>query len=99
TATNANRPKGAIEAGDRRWQILANDQAKKAVEYMPLIVSYKNGAAVRLADVADVRDSVQDLRNAGMSNGKPSVLLVLNRQPGANIIETVNRVNALLPQL
>ncbi len=98
-ATNANRPKGFVEDGTRHWQILANDQARKAVEYMPVIIAYRNGAAVRLSDVAEVVDSVQDLRNAGSANGKPSVLLILNRQPNANIIETVDRVNALLPVL
>ncbi len=98
-ATNANRPKGALEDGERHWQILANDQAKKAADYLPLIVSYRNGAPVRLADVAEVVDSVQDLRNAGSANGKPSVLIILNRQPNANIIDTVDRVVALLPRL
>ena len=98
-ATNANRPKGSVEDGDRHWQILANDQAKQAADYLPLIVSYRNGAAVRLADVAEVVDSVQDLRNDGSSNGKPSVLLVISRQPGANIIDTVDRVRAELPLL
>ncbi|HTP98952.1 MAG TPA: multidrug efflux RND transporter permease subunit [Casimicrobiaceae bacterium] len=96
---NANRPKGAVEEDDRRWQIGANDQAKTAAEYLPLIVAYRNGAAVRLPDVGTVVDSVQDLRNAGMSNGKPSVLVIINRQPNANIIETVDRVTELLPQL
>ncbi|HWI15184.1 MAG TPA: efflux RND transporter permease subunit, partial [Burkholderiales bacterium] len=98
-ATNANRPKGAVEEGERYWQISANDQAKRAADYMPLVIAYRNGAGVRLSEVADVVDSVQDLRNAGSSNGRPSVLVILNRQPGANIIETVDRVNALLPQL
>ncbi len=98
-AANANRPKGAVEDGDRRWQIYANDQAKSAADYLPLIVSYRNGAAIQLSDVADVVDSVQDLRNAGMANGKPSVLVIINRQPNANIIETVDRVTALLPSL
>jgi multidrug efflux pump len=103
-ATNANRPKGSLEDGERHWQILANDQAKKAAEYLPLIIAYRvdksgKGAAVRLADVAEVVDSVQDLRNDGSANGKPSVLLILNRAPGANIIDTVDRVRALLPQL
>jgi len=98
-ATNANRPKGAIEQGERYWQISANDQAKRAADYMPLVIAYRNGAGVRLSEVADVVDSVQDLRNAGSSNGRPSVLVILNRQPGANIIETVDRVNTLLPQL
>jgi len=97
--TNANRPKGAVEAFDRRWQIGANDQAHKAYEYMPIIVAYRNGSPVRLSDLGEVRDSVQDLRNAGSADGKPSVLLIINRQPGANIIETVDRVRGLLPQL
>ncbi len=96
---NANRPKGALEEGDRRWQIGANDQSKLARDYMPLIVSYKNGAAVRLSDIAQVVDSVEDLRNDGSSNGKPSVLLIISRQPGANIIETIDRVRELLPSL
>ena len=99
-ATNANRPKGVVEEGDRNWQIYANDQATTAAEYMPIIVAYRNGAPVRIADVAEeVVDSVQDLRNAGLSNGKPSVLAILYRQPGANIIETTDRVRAVLPQL
>ena len=98
-ATNANRPKGSVEDGERHWQILANDQARKASEYMPVVIAYRNGAAVRLSDVAEVVDSVQDLRNAGSANGKPSVLLILNRQPNANIIETVDRVRDILPVL
>jgi len=97
--TNANRPKGAVEEGDRRWQVLANDQAKRAAEYVPLIVAYRNGAAVRLGEVAEVVDSVQDLRNAGSANGRPSVLVVITAQPGANIVETVDRIKALLPQM
>ncbi|RUQ31312.1 MAG: multidrug efflux RND transporter permease subunit [Candidatus Competibacteraceae bacterium] len=97
--TNANRPKGAVEDGDRHWQIAANDQAKQAAEYLPLIVAYYNGSAVCLADLAEVKDSVEDLRNAGLANGKPSVLLIIRRQPGANIIETVDRIRALLPHL
>ncbi len=98
-AANANRPKGAVEDGDRHWQIGASDQAKQAAPYIPLVVAYRNGAAVRLSDVAEVTDSVQDLRNAGLANAQPAVLLILRRQPGSNIIETVNRVNALLPVL
>ncbi|GGP20079.1 multidrug efflux RND transporter permease subunit [Silvimonas iriomotensis] len=98
-AANANRPKGFAEDGDRHWQIYASDQAKTAKEYLPLIISYKNGNAVRLSDVAEVKDSVQDVRNAGSANGKPSVLLILRRQPGANIIETVDRVYKELPRL
>jgi multidrug efflux pump len=98
-SANPNRPKGMIEDDERHWQILANDQAKKAADYLPVIVSYRDGAAVRLSDVADVSDAMQDIRNAGLVNGKPAVMMILNRQPGANIIETVDRVRALLPQL
>ena len=98
-AANANRPKGSVEQGDRHWQIMADDQAKKASEYIPLIIAYRNGAAVRLSDVAEVVDSVEDLRNAGSSNGLPSVLVIINRQPNANIIETAERVQELLPLL
>jgi len=97
--TNVNRPKGAVDDGERHWQILANDQAKKAADYLPLIVAYRKGAAVRITDVGEVVDSVQDLRNDGSANGKPAVMLVLYRQPNANIIETVDRVTALLPVL
>jgi len=97
--SNANRPKGDVEQGDRHWQIYANDQGKTAKDYIPLIVSYQNGAAVRLKDLGEVVDSVQDLRNAGLYNGKPSVLLIISKQPGANVIETVDRVNGLLPEL
>ncbi len=103
-AANANRPKGSVEEGDRHWQIMADDQAKKASEYLPLIIAWRtdksgNGAAVRLSDVAEVVDSVEDLRNAGSSNGRPSVLVIINRQPNANIIETAERVRELLPLL
>ncbi|HET7402334.1 MAG TPA: efflux RND transporter permease subunit, partial [Usitatibacter sp.] len=96
---NANRPKGSVEEGARRWQILANDQAKSAYAYLPVIVAWHHGAPVRLSDVAQVVDSVQDLRNAGSADGKPSVLIVITAQPGANIVATVDRVKALLPQM
>ena len=89
-SANANSPKGAIDDGDRRYQIYTNDQATKAADYAPLIIAYRNGAAVRLSDVAEVDDSVEDMRNVGLSNGKPAVLVILYRQPGANIIETVD---------
>src|SRR5690349_8993049 len=90
-SANANRPKGVVEDGDRQWQIYADDQAKKASEYRSLIVAWKNGAPLRLSDVAEVEDSVQDLRNQGLSNGKPAVLVIIYKQPGANIIETADR--------
>ncbi|MGZ3159200.1 MAG: efflux RND transporter permease subunit, partial [Burkholderiaceae bacterium] len=86
--SNANRPKGFVESGDKQWQIYTDDQSSKAAQYLPLIVAYRNGAPVQLSSVAEVTDSVEDLRNAGMANGKPSVLLILNQQPNANIIET-----------
>ncbi|MDE2204184.1 MAG: multidrug efflux RND transporter permease subunit [Burkholderiaceae bacterium] len=98
-STNANKPKGMLESGDRVWTIYANDQAKKAVEYQSLIVAWRNGSPVRLSDVAEVTDGVQDIRNYGSANGKPSVLLIISRQPGANIIDTVDRINAVLPYL
>jgi multidrug efflux pump len=99
TGTNANRPKGTVEDGARSWTIGANDQARTAADYAPLIVRYRNGAAVRLQDLGEVVDSVQDIRNYGVANGKPSILLLLFKQPNANIIESVDKVRALLPHL
>ncbi|WP_295433459.1 multidrug efflux RND transporter permease subunit [uncultured Thiodictyon sp.] len=98
-SANANRPKGVLESGERRWQIEANDQATTAAEFEPLVIAYRNGAAVQLRDVARVLDSVQDLRNTGLADGRPAVLLILTRQPGSNIIATVERVRAALPGL
>ncbi len=97
--TNVRRPKGQVERGDRTWEIDANDQLRAASDYRDVIVSYHDGAPVRLGSVAAVVDSVEELRNAGLANGKPAVLLVIFRAPGANIIETVDRVRAELPQL
>ena len=99
TATNANRPKGSLESNGRYWQIGANDQARVAAEYGAVMLTYRNGAAVRLRDVADVVDSVQDVRNYGAANGKPAILLFVQKEPGANIIETVQRVRDVLPRL
>jgi multidrug efflux pump len=96
---NANRPKGEIADGGRAWALNTTDQLLKAEEYQPLIISYRNGAAVRLSDVATVTDSVEDLRNDGLVNRKPAILIIVWRQPGTNIINTVDRVRALLPQL
>ena len=98
-SANANSPKGTIDDGARRFQIYTNDQANVAADYAPLVIAYRNGAAVRLTDVAEVTDSVQDNRNLGMSEGQPSVLVILYRQPNANIIETVDAVKAELPHL
>jgi multidrug efflux pump len=98
-AANANSPKGAIEFRGNRFQLYTNDQASKADQYRDLVIAYRDGAAVRLSDVAEIDDSVEDLRNLGLINGKRGVLVILYRQPGANIIETVDRVKAMLPQL
>jgi multidrug efflux pump len=98
-AANSNSPKGMLESQDQHWQIDANGQAKTAQDYVPLIISYKNGSPVRLADVATVHDSVENLQNAGMSAGKPAVLVLISRQPNANIIETVQRVRDVLPEM
>ena len=98
-AANSNRPKGLVEDRDRQWWIYANDQAFTAAEYLPLVVAYRNGAPVRLSDVATVTDSVQDKNNAAVSDGHPAVLLILYREPNANILQTVQRVEALLPWL
>jgi len=96
---NVRRPQGALEDSDRRWQIQANDELKTAAEYQPLIIHYHNGAAVKLQDVATVTDSVQDVRNAGMTNAKPAILLIIRKAPDANIIETVDRIRARVPEL
>ena len=99
SSANAHSPKGGIDVGDQRYQIYSNDQANKAADYQSLIVAYRNGAAVHLSDVGEVTDGVENLRNAGLSNGKPAVLIILYRQPGANIISTVDLVKSLMPQL
>ena len=96
---NANRPKGQIADQTHAYQINTTDQIFRAREYRPLIVAYRNGAAVRLKDVATVTDGVENVYNAGISNGSPAILIFINRQPGANIVETVDRIYALLPQL
>ncbi len=96
---NANSPKGQITDATTTADITTNDQLLKAVDYMPLVVGYHKGAAVKLSDVADVQDSTENLRAAGFVNGKPSVLIIIFRQPGANIIETVDRIRAALPAL
>jgi len=97
--SNPNRPKGVLESDLTRWQIQANDQSKHAVDYRPLIIGWNKGAPIRLQDVATITDSVQDLRNLGLSNGVPAVILLITRQPGANVIETVDRVLRLQPVL
>ncbi|MEB6539410.1 multidrug efflux RND transporter permease subunit MdtC [Serratia plymuthica] len=99
SGANVRRPQGSVENPQQRWQIQANDELKTADAYRPLIIHYNNGSAVRLGDVAEVKDSVQDVRNAGMTNAKPAIILAISRAPDANIIETVDRIRAELPTL
>jgi multidrug efflux pump len=98
-AANANSPKGAIEVGDRQFQVYTNDQATHAADYRDLVVAYRNHHATLLSDIAAVNDSVQSLRYAGSINGKSAVTLVIYKQPGANVIETVDRIKSILPFL
>ncbi len=98
-AANSNSPKGEFSNNDNAYTITDTDQLLKAADYAPLIIRYVNGAAVHLSDVAQVRDSVEDVRNLGLVDGKPAVLLIISRQPGANIIDTVDRVLGSMPQL
>ena len=98
-ASNANRPKGAIESGDRRLQIYTNTPGRRAADYRDLVVAWRNKAPVRLRDVAEVTDGPEDVRTLGLFNGQPAVIVLVTREPGANIIETVDGVRALLPQL
>jgi multidrug efflux pump len=96
---NANRPKGSLGDERRSWSIATTDQLLNASDYRDLVVHYVNGAALRLSDVAKVTDSVEDVRNMGLSNGRPAIIIIIFRQPGANIIDTVDRIRALLPQM
>src|SRR5229473_995246 len=98
-AANANRAKGQVSDATNSWSLSANDQLFTADQYRSLIVAYSHGAPVRLGDVGEVQDSVSDTRNIGLANGKPSVLIIVFRQPGANIISTVDRVLGLMPFL
>ena len=97
--TNANAPKGDIDIGAHRWQIYTNDQANHAADYQNLVIAYRNGDPLLLKNVADVEDSVQDIRNIGLADGKHAVVVIVFRQPGANIITTVDSVKAAIPQL
>jgi multidrug efflux pump len=98
-SANAHSPKGGIDVGPQRYQIYSNDQARRAQDYRSLIVAYRNGAPVRLTDVGEVLDSVENVRTLGLANGKPAVMMTVYRQPGANIIQMVDLVKALMPQL
>ncbi len=97
SSTNSNRPKGFVEQKDQLWEVQANDQAKKAADYIPLIVNYKNNAPVRISDVGTVSDSVLDIRNAGYYSNQQSVLIMVFKQPNANVIETIQRIKDMLP--
>jgi len=99
SSANANRPKGELGGERRSWSLATTDQLYKANDYKPLVVSYINGAAVRLDDVSNVVDSVEDIRTGGSANGRPAVLLIVSRQPGANIIAAVDGIRSLLPVL
>jgi multidrug efflux pump len=98
-SANANKPKGHFSDDHRMWEIGANDQLFNAIDYKPLLIAYHNGTSVRIADVGDVIDDVEDVRNAGYANGKPGVLVIIFRQPGANIIDTVDRIRDVMPQI
>jgi multidrug efflux pump len=97
--TNSLRPRGMVEEGDRHWQVEVSGQLRKASEYLPLIIRYRDGAPVRLGDVAKVTDSVEDRYSSGFHNDRPAVLLMISRQPGANIIQTIDAINEQLPGL
>lgn len=99
SSANANRPKGILQSGARQFQIYTNDTGLNAAAYAPLVVAYRNGNAVRLADVARVVDGVTDLHNFGLVNGQPAIVVLVARQPAANIIDTVDRVKAIIPRL
>jgi multidrug efflux pump len=98
-AATTNRPKGELSDAGSAWGVSSNSQLFDADQYRPIIIAYRNGAPVRLGDVADVESSVEDVRTAGLVNGKRAVVLIVYRQPGANVIETVDRVVALMPEL
>jgi len=99
TTTNSNRPRGSVETHDKYWQIYTSDQSKTASDFRPLIIAYRNGAVVRLSDIANVTDSVEDVQNAGSANGKPAIIVRVDPQAGANIIEIVDRIKQMLPEL
>src|SRR4051812_19322023 len=98
-ASNANRPKGTVQGDGRKLQIYTQTPALRASDYAPMVIAWRNGAAVRLQDVAQVVDGVEDTRTLGLFNGEPAIVILITRQPSANIIETVNSVRALLPEL
>ncbi len=98
-AANANRPKGKIGNAQRSWSLTTTVLLLSAAEYRPMVIHYENGAALRLADIANVTDSVEDIRTGGIANGKPAIIIIVFKQPGANIIDTVDRIRAIMPRL
>jgi multidrug efflux pump len=98
-SANANTPKGNLEDRGNRWTLFATDQLLKPEQYVPLIVAYRNAAPVRLSDIAKVTEGIEDVRNSGYANGNPAVVISILRQPGANVIDTADRVKAILPEL
>ncbi|MES3013358.1 MAG: efflux RND transporter permease subunit, partial [Pseudomonadota bacterium] len=98
-ASNANRPKGIVQGDDRRLQIYTQTPALRASDYAPMVVAWRNGAAVRLDDVAEVVDGVENTQTLGLFNGEPAIIVLITRQPDANVIATVDGVRALLPEL
>jgi multidrug efflux pump len=98
-SANANRPKGIVQDGETRLQVYTNDQGIKAADYAPLVIAYRNGAAVRLADVAAVTDGQEDIHNLGLYNGQPAIIVRITREPGANIVSTVDTIKKELPLL
>jgi multidrug efflux pump len=101
-ASNGNRPKGAIEGDERRLQIYTRSSAgggRTAADYRGLVVAWRNGSAIRLSDIADVVDGQENKRTLGLFNGLPAIIVVITRQPGANVIQTVDNVRALIPEL
>ena len=99
SATNSVRPRGVVEAGDRQWEVQLSGQLRHASEYHDLVIRYRDGAPVRLGDVATITDSIEDRYSSGFHNGRPAVTLLISRQPGANIIATIDAINAQLPAL
>jgi multidrug efflux pump len=99
SASNANAPKGAISDTSRHYQIYVNDTATTPEQYRSLVIAYRNGAAVRLGDIAQVSEGVEDVRNLGLADGKRAVLMIIRKQPGANVIDTVDRIRAAIPQI
>ena len=98
-AANANSPKGALDDPQHRYQIYVNDTATSPAQYSALIVAYRKGAAVRLGDIATIGEGVEDVRNLGLADGKRAVLMLVRKQPGANVIDTVNSIRAVLPAI